>query len=493
MTNDPTDDVLALANRIDNTGAAAIFINKGTAAALRELVDEFGIVRSECGQAVTENANLLERVAMLTKELAAKDTRVADLLASGAGADTAPTQQGTPAARWRANGEADPHQDLCDCERAQLAHGKLTDDELANAVFMCDHRTSFESIGWLTAAKERIRWLSRALTAALAAAAARPPAAPVQQGERPSGLPACPITGKKFWGNIDHPTLGLVATYGGPFDTYTIPSLCDDNELRSERFDQDAGHWIEGGEPIGWFDDEQPAAPVQQITLTGNQLRQALDFINPDGPENEDQCSDDLTFGVRQHRDDDGSVSTGMCCWNDDTDGEVFPLIDEWTAPVQPDQRQAPEGWQDRLYAAMNSEFHRRESSERDGDGQRFGMRIDDTQVGVEFAVSWLEKNMPTAPAPKAQSPRPTIQHAPPVAIGWITTGDVEHTSEGAEIGCWDIEWDHKVIDALPEFGHPETTYGVYLNIAADKAADKAADNSSAKTPACRNQGDSHE
>lgn len=270
MNNDPTNDTLALADRIEQAGAAPISIATEAADTLRELVNEFGIFRSECGQAVTENANLLERVAMLTKELAAKDTRVADLLASGAGIDGAPAQQGTPAARWRANGEANPHQGQYDCERAQLAHGKLTDDELANAVFMCDHRTSFESIGWLTAAKERIRWLSRALAAA------------------------------------------------------TAP---------------------------------KPAAPVQQITLTGNQLRQALDFINPDGPADELQCGDDLTFGVRQHQDDDGAVSTGMCCWNDDTDGEVLPLTDEWTAPAQPDQRQAQVPFNKRTIHGMARKF----------------------------------------------------------------------------------------------------------------------------------------
>lgn len=83
----------------------------------------------------------------------------------------------------------------------------------------------------------------------------------------------------------------------------------------------------------------QPSAAT--ITLTGNELRQALDLINPDGPGDELQCCDELTFGVRQHRDDDNKVSTGMCCWNDDTDG-VLPLTDEWIAP-QPSAQPAPD------------------------------------------------------------------------------------------------------------------------------------------------------
>lgn len=68
--------------------------------------------------------------------------------------------KGTPAAEWREKGEPDPHGDYYDCERARLCHGDLTDDQIANAVYL--HPT----IGYLTAAKERIRWLSRALEAA---------------------------------------------------------------------------------------------------------------------------------------------------------------------------------------------------------------------------------------------------------------------------------------------------------------------------------------
>jgi hypothetical protein len=82
----------------------------------------------------------------------------------------------TPPNRWRANGEPDPHDNHYDCERAQLTMGSLTDDELANAVFMnYDVRPNFQDIidgkafmpiAYVTAAKERIRWLSRKLHAA---------------------------------------------------------------------------------------------------------------------------------------------------------------------------------------------------------------------------------------------------------------------------------------------------------------------------------------
>lgn len=77
------------------------------------------------------------------------------------------------------------------------------------------------------------------------------------RGEVPIAPHVCPITGRKFWGNISHPELGYVATYGGPFDTYTIPTIRDDGELRCERYDQDEGWWIEGGDPVGWFSKDQ--------------------------------------------------------------------------------------------------------------------------------------------------------------------------------------------------------------------------------------------
>ena len=66
---------------------------------------------------------------------------------------------GTPASKWRKNGEEDPHghHDHYNGERARLCKGYLTDDEMANAVYLQP------SIGNLTAAKERIRWISRAL------------------------------------------------------------------------------------------------------------------------------------------------------------------------------------------------------------------------------------------------------------------------------------------------------------------------------------------
>ncbi len=98
--------------------------------------------------------------------------------------------QATPSSRWAANGEPDPHGNRYDCERAALAMGNLTDDELANEVFIKgDRNLTFAEMtagelpasAYLLAAKDRIRWLSRALVEAQPKSAAQP--SPAGQGD----------------------------------------------------------------------------------------------------------------------------------------------------------------------------------------------------------------------------------------------------------------------------------------------------------------------
>jgi len=60
----------------------------------------------------------------------------------------------------------------------------------------------------------------------------------------------CPVTGRPFFMILEGEDGEEVATYGGPFDSYTMPEWsAADAEFRSERYDHDAGYWIEGGEP----------------------------------------------------------------------------------------------------------------------------------------------------------------------------------------------------------------------------------------------------
>lgn len=69
----------------------------------------------------------------------------------------------------------------------------------------------------------------------------------------------CPITGRRFFMWIEHPELGYVPTYGGPYDSYTIPTRDGDGEFSCERYDHDVGGWVDG-ECVGAYlidDDEQ--------------------------------------------------------------------------------------------------------------------------------------------------------------------------------------------------------------------------------------------
>ena len=67
----------------------------------------------------------------------------------------------------------------------------------------------------------------------------------------------CPITRRDFFMVIDHPDLGMVPTYGGPFDSYTIPEMEGEPDqeyhergLLVHRYDHDEGAWVDD-ESIG--------------------------------------------------------------------------------------------------------------------------------------------------------------------------------------------------------------------------------------------------
>ncbi|MEN4917526.1 hypothetical protein ABE485_02555 [Achromobacter spanius] len=75
--------------------------------------------------------------------------------------------------------------------------------------------------------------------------------------------PKCPITGRPFFMALEHPELGLVPTYGGPYDSYTIPQLggkadqpWHERELRVYRYDHDLG---------GWRTDEVEVIPLRIV------------------------------------------------------------------------------------------------------------------------------------------------------------------------------------------------------------------------------------
>ncbi|CVB18616.1 Uncharacterised protein [Serratia marcescens] len=52
-----------------------------------------------------------------------------------------------------------------------------------------------------------------------------------------------PITGSKFFMWIAHPDKGMVPTYGGPYDSYTLAERDKDGSYWVERYDHDNGCW----------------------------------------------------------------------------------------------------------------------------------------------------------------------------------------------------------------------------------------------------------
>ena len=75
----------------------------------------------------------------------------------------------------------------------------------------------------------------------------------------------CPITGRAFFMWIEHPTLGNVPTYGGPLDSYTIPTKDGDGEFSCERYDHDFGGWVESECPGLYLIDDKEQCRVYEL------------------------------------------------------------------------------------------------------------------------------------------------------------------------------------------------------------------------------------
>ena len=90
----------------------------------------------------------------------------------------------------------------------------------------------------------------------------------------------CPITGLPFFMWIEHHETGQnVPTYGGPYDSYTIPVRDKDGSYCRERYDHDRGGWLtDAVEDVGiqivsdqaYVSDDEP--PAQRKPLTDEQI-----------------------------------------------------------------------------------------------------------------------------------------------------------------------------------------------------------------------------
>lgn len=70
----------------------------------------------------------------------------------------------------------------------------------------------------------------------------------------------CPVTNRPFFLWIEHPSGGMVPTYGGPYDSYTVPTVDSDGEFCCERYDHDEGAWVDSEcLSVRLTDDREPA------------------------------------------------------------------------------------------------------------------------------------------------------------------------------------------------------------------------------------------
>lgn len=95
----------------------------------------------------------------------------------------------------------------------------------------------------------------------------------------------CPFTGLPFFMWIEHHETGVMTpTYGGPYDSYTIPERSESGSYLRERYDHDRGGWlIDECEDIGiqivddqlYVSDEEPQA--ERFPMTDEELRSVVD------------------------------------------------------------------------------------------------------------------------------------------------------------------------------------------------------------------------
>jgi len=153
-----------------------------------------------------------------------------------------------------------------------------TDDELQDLA----HSAYEEALSFGLSVDTFLRYF-KGIRNRLAQPSAAPPAPGGDVLERRSetGMPMsanapekCPITRRPFFMVISHPELGWVPTYGGPYDSYTIPHMegkpdepYHERELTCHHYDHDYG---------GWVDDESiPMRVINEGVLNALQSTQA--------------------------------------------------------------------------------------------------------------------------------------------------------------------------------------------------------------------------
>lgn len=101
----------------------------------------------------------------------------------------------------------------------------------------------------------------------------------------------CPITGREFFMWVTHHESGDdVPTYGGPFDSYTIPTQDKDGSFSCERYDHDFGGWKDW-ENVGLMLVDDQSFVVAPDNPRYYEIEQ---FATPALPATEDSSAGDL-------------------------------------------------------------------------------------------------------------------------------------------------------------------------------------------------------
>lgn len=74
----------------------------------------------------------------------------------------------------------------------------------------------------------------------------------LERGKEKGYPEVCPITRRKYFMELSTADGDVVPTYGGPFDSYTIPIKDDDGGWVQKRYDHDFGGWVDDE----WLDEE---------------------------------------------------------------------------------------------------------------------------------------------------------------------------------------------------------------------------------------------
>lgn len=92
----------------------------------------------------------------------------------------------------------------------------------------------------------------------------------------------CPVTNRPFFLWLEYPSGGMVPTYGGPYDSYTIPSVDSNGEFCCDRYDHDEGEWVDPEcLSIRLTDDREPTVDDAFANqLRAEELSEAVEIIN---------------------------------------------------------------------------------------------------------------------------------------------------------------------------------------------------------------------